>query len=218
MSPRHDTTPAKRLEVLRLLAIDNYTLRDTATETGLSYTAVADIAEHYGYPETDKMLAAFQRLQDTIDTPEHHTPSPPRPVPTPPPAPSAAPTPVAATAAKDDTDAALLAQAKSSTKARTRALGEKITTLLDQLRAVLEEETRVAANAARIAQLEAELAALKGKPAPTTVKSSGTAPDGPDSKTIRAWAVANGVTCPAVGRVPATVRDAYLAANTEDAA
>lgn len=39
------------------------------------------------------------------------------------------------------------------------------------------------------------------------------ASDGPDAKTIRTWALQNGHEVPGRGRIPQTVRDAYVAAH-----
>ena len=222
--PRIDLTPALKVTVLKHLLND----RDSgfiAAATGLTPDQVNDVKRDHGYPDKDKMRWAVDILTkktDEIPPSPHPTP---RPAVATPPVTSAPAHPVdrpAATAAAEPLGHThLLDDAKSSSKARTRNLGAKITTLLEQLATALDEETKAKRAAAakaredaekkqRIAQLEAELAALKGK---TTTAKSAPAGDGPDAKTIRAWAADNDVACPAMGRLPTTVRDAYDAAH-----
>lgn len=63
---------------------------------------------------------------------------------------------------------------------------------------------------AEVARLEAELAAakakLRGSPTPKS-------PPAVDARLVRAWAAANDVSCPPVGRVPASVVEQYRAAQ-----
>ena len=142
------------------------------------------------------------------------------------PRPTAAPTRPAPAAAPASDGLAILEQGKKSNNARTRNLAAKIGQLLEQLDGALRDETaaRKAAAAkaredaekkARIAQLEAELAALKGKPA---TKKAAAPTSGPLAADVRAWARGAGVDCPANGRIPRTVREAYDAAHQDDAA
>ena len=110
----------------------------------------------------------------------------------------------------------LIVAASRSPKARNRALGTKIAALLGDLsdRLAAEEAEQVAkaaedaANAQRrqrIEELEAELRDLR-----TKTRTTKTAPTlGAPAATVREWAKEQGIECPAFGKVPARVRDAY---------
>jgi hypothetical protein len=119
----------------------------------------------------------------------------------------------------------LLERASTGTR-KSRALGERITKLMTELRATLAvEQAERAANAtrqkardgirARVAELEAELAKAKAqlrtKPKKSTVAK---APVLSESAAIRRWAIANGVPCTPTGIVPKAVRAAYNALLT----
>lgn len=111
---------------------------------------------------------------------------------------------------------ALLDEAEESSVARHRRKAERIRTLIAELRTDLEcdRERREAEERAReeVAELEKALAEAKaalrqakgqGKVAPIAVGSGVSAAD------LRAWAARNGIACPATGRVPAKVREAF---------
>lgn len=62
----------------------------------------------------------------------------------------------------------------------------------------------------QLAQKKAALATANGKPATPAAPEEGTR----DNKAIRAWATTSGITCPAHGRIPGYVIDAYDKAHT----
>jgi hypothetical protein len=119
----------------------------------------------------------------------------------------------------------LLSAASKSSKARTRRLGVRIHELVAELRGLVNTETaereaaeKAAAEQAKlraeVEQLEQQLSAKKAlldKPSSRTPKQA--AADGTPPKEIRAWAAANGIECPAVGRLPGAVVEAYEAAK-----
>ena len=102
---------------------------------------------------------------------------------------------------------ALLTAGEAHTQTRVRTLAHKAREALDVLQRVLDEETQAGQARRRIAQLEAELAALKaGLPASRVH-------NGAESKVIREWARANSIDVPDVGRLPALVVEAYRKAT-----
>lgn len=119
----------------------------------------------------------------------------------------------------------LIDEGKAHSSARVQRAATKAQVALEQLASLLdatraEEKAKRAAEAekakrlARIAELEQELAAEKAalgrkRAAAATVARGDTT--GPSAKQVRAWAAEHGVDCPATGRVPARVVDAYLA-------
>lgn len=129
---------------------------------------------------------------------------------------------------------ALVSAASRSESKRTKALGAKLEDLAAVVRERLAAERDAAerverekaereAAAAEVAELEQKLAAAKAKLRPGRVPSgaaaggsssaSGSArpayPGGPAASVIRSWAKSAGVDCPAFGRVPQPVIDAY---------
>ena len=112
---------------------------------------------------------------------------------------------------------------RAATKAQVAL--ETLSKLLDATRAEEAEKRKRAAEEAarkqRITELEqllaAEKASLRGKRAAAATVARGDT-TGPSAKQVRAWAAENGVDCPATGRVPARVVDAYLAATEAGAA
>lgn len=125
-------------------------------------------------------------------------------------------TPPRVVAAADGT-AVLLAEAKQSTRKRTRSKAERIDTLLGELRQALtaeQAEDRAAAEArAEIERLERELsearAKLRGVAAPVRTDRA---------SDIRAWAAQHDLECSSTGRIPADIRKAYESAREADAA
>lgn len=218
-------TPAQRITVIKH-ALHDRTDEFIATATGLSAGTVRHILDAAGAPNVDQMRRLLERLEDTssIDVPtaprsQRQATTVPRlsTATTAPPRPSAP----AATVSLNVSE--LIVQASLSPKVRTRNLGTKLATLLEELQTTLrverkaaearaEAEAAKARNAARIAELEAELAKLRGPKRTTAAATSG---EGSSSKEIRAWAAENGIACPAFGRVPADVRQAYDDAHTE---
>jgi hypothetical protein len=114
---------------------------------------------------------------------------------------------------------ALLAGASRSSRAKTRAAGEKLRAALDDLKGLVEaevEETRArqrqeaeeAQARADIARLEEQLAdarAKVGKP-PRPVRDY-------DPKVVRAWARENGVEVAAIGLIKQSVVDQWRASS-----
>lgn len=124
----------------------------------------------------------------------------------------------------------LLNAASKSEKARTRRLGTKIHELVAELRGFINTETadRAAAEKAEaersrlreeVTLLERQLAAKKalltGKPKAAAVHRRAAAEAGLSPKEIRAWAATNDIECPAMGRVPQSVVEAYAEAHSE---
>lgn len=115
---------------------------------------------------------------------------------------------------RKDTIGDLLDRASLSGVPRLERLAAKAHELVDQLEEQVREHERGAQLRAEADQLEARLAEIRQQLGP---KRSGAAAqpagDGPDRKVVRAWAMANGVACPARGRVPASAVAAYLEAH-----
>jgi hypothetical protein len=115
----------------------------------------------------------------------------------------------------------LLVRAASIEDRRVRStLGRARKAMTDLAAQVTRHEEQTSARA-RIAALEAELAAARAALRPRTAGRRRTTaangqPPQPDSKAVRAWAAANGVTCPATGRPPRRVRDAYAKAQVTE--
>lgn len=118
-----------------------------------------------------------------------------------------------------DAIAALISRAQKSSRKRTRTKADKVSDLVADLRHLLdvEEHEDKAREVARkdVERLERELreakAILKGGSAtPATT-------EGPSAADIREWARAEGVDCPAMGRIPESVRAAYLEADEQQA-
>lgn len=119
-----------------------------------------------------------------------------------------------------DPIAAMLDLAGKSKVAKTRKAADRARALIDTLRTTLtqerEDEQQAAAARRDIERLERQLAEakarLKGGRASVTVGS------GVSAAELRAWAKANGVECPAMGKVPGAVREAFEAAQDDEAA
>lgn len=127
----------------------------------------------------------------------------------------------------------VIAEGKAHSAVRVQRAAVKaevaLATLVDLLNATREEEAakrkaeaEKAAARAEVERLEQQLADAKAKlRGPARVAAVAVvAPNqaGASAKEIRAWAEDAGVDCPTVGKVPARVVDAYLAAHQEGAA
>lgn len=121
-----------------------------------------------------------------------------------------------------DTIAAVIAAASRSSRTRTKNKAARLAEMVDELRATIEAERaeddlRESARK-EIERLERQLreakSRLRGDGGSTTlsVDSSVSAAE------LRRWAASNGIDCPAVGRVPATVREAFAATEGEASA
>lgn len=225
-------------EVLRLFA-NGKTEREIADYTTLEIRAVTRTINELCAGDkvtAADMAAAYERRANAIAA-ARGTPGVPglprtTTVPPPPRAPDPATPPAMARAT--DVLADLLAAAQVSPHQRTRSLGAKLSALAEDLRGRLADEARAAQEAeaaakARVeaqrrvdelaAQLEAARKALRsasGTPSPrpgVDGPGSTTPTAGPSSKAVRAWAAENGISCPAVGKVPRAVVDAYQAAQ-----
>jgi len=210
-----------------------------ATVTKVPRDTVLDIASKHGYPDVKKMAWAVDVLiqgGDKIPESQLRTGTPLDPAA---PAraqstgqrnPSFAVVPPAVTVHHiQPATADLLRQASESPFIRTQNIGTKISALLVDLTARLNDEqaaveakARVAHEnalvASQIATLQAEIDKLKRKPAKTAKAAAEQIPSSagqatPDSAVIRSWAWANNIDCPKTGTVNKTVRDAYHAAN-----
>lgn len=91
---------------------------------------------------------------------------------------------------------ALLAAVKAADADRERQ--EARERELEEKRAAIEQMR------ARLAKAEAELASVE-----TTSPAPEPAPAPPTAKDIRIWAAMNGIECPAKGKIPGRVRDAF---------
>lgn len=104
--------------------------------------------------------------------------------------------------------AVALAAGQAHDQPRIRALATRLQASLVSLQAAIEHETTIREARGRVERLEAELAEARralGRPGP----SAGAV----DSPAIRRWARDHNVACPALGRVPRAVVEAYEAAR-----
>lgn len=235
MTTATDITTVTKLTALKHLAHG----RDkdfVADVTGLTVDQVLEVASHHGYPDPDKMRWAIDVLTGDADQAaldalppvdgrarlaEASRDASRRPAP--PPARIAPPaTPAPAKPADRFQD--LLEAAGASDDKKLDRLATKAAEAVEALRDAVEAwqaakadrdkaARETAAKAARIAALEAELAQLKGKAATKAAARSAPGTNGPTAKEVRAWAREADVPCPVMGRVPASVRDAYTAAH-----
>jgi hypothetical protein len=224
--------PAKKVTLLKHLA-SGKGLDVVATIVGLKRDQVLDIASHHGYPDKEKLAWAVDVLEKKLDDEQAELPDrtsevrreeravAPRP--------AAVPTPTAspaATGALED----LIATGKDHESKRIQSAANKVLDDLDRLRTLIREDAKKhaarrkaerekAEARAEVERLKAQLAEaqakLRGGSAPG--KKTTTPTDGPTAADVRAWATNNGVDCPAVGRVPATVRAAYDDAHEQKA-
>lgn len=112
----------------------------------------------------------------------------------------------------------LIRRGEKSDSPRTRKAAERARSAVEELRTRISAEEVERRVRDEIAELEAKLAAAKQKlpgSATKTAKSSrpSTLPPGLVSKEVRAWATGAGLTCPANGRIPKNVVDAYVEAH-----
>lgn len=227
-------TDTVRLTVLKYLA-GGRDKEFAAIASGLTEDQVLDIASRHGWPDLDKIAWAVDVLAKQVETGtdipksrrlEEGAPlatggfvTPPRPTSinvatTPPPAAPVGP-------ATDRLGHAIGTARSSGVKKLIRLadrLEEARDALLSEVTAYdakAEErkaaEREKAANAARIAELKAELAKLQ-----TTTKTNraGRAtPNTGSAKAIRQWAREQGIEVASIGRVPVHVIDAYAQAH-----
>lgn len=227
---------ALRVKLLRALAASTYpkeAIGPIAANNKLTVGDVKSLVDPYGFPDKVEMARHVLELTgEAVAAPA--APSAARP-PQRPPAERAPGGPLVPSqtlaldqapptvqVVPDQRVETLLNAASKSEKARTRRLGVRIHELIAELRGLVNSETAEREAAAKAAaeqaklqaevkqleeQLAAKKAALSGKP-----KSTASALPAPP-KDIRAWAAANGVDCPAFGRLPGGVVAAYTAAK-----
>lgn len=226
---KKDVTPQQRIALLKHLVNDK-TPEAVATILNITRDQVVEVARHHGYPEKQKMEWAIDILvekatnAETAAIPAGTTVrvAPAKPTPA---APASAPAAVASLT-KPDEIRILLNTAKGHPSKRIQTAADRVFDQLDKLRALIREDEEKNAEKRRqaaerekaraeVKRLEEELRAarakLRGKDAePSTTDSDD---DSPSARQIRAWANENEVDCPATGRVPAAVREAYDAAH-----
>jgi hypothetical protein len=224
-------TPQQKVVMLKHL-VAGRDLDFIADITGLSRDDVLDIVSTHGYPNKDRMGWAIDALTKNLDKIPERAPTSigkPRVLLTDVPRPGPTVVAVATVRHLPPATADLLHRGKTSEHSRTRNLATKIHALLTDLGERLSEEqqaTEAKAKAAkesalvasRIAELEAELAKLKGKPA-KQVKATGPKSSSTEQvplAVIRQWAWDNNITCPKTGVVRRDVRQAYNAANPSE--
>lgn len=170
--------------------------------TGLTNVAVTAVLTAINY-DRDQARALVTAYDDRVMS------SGPKPVPAAPPAP---------TITQSRTSADLLSAGDQSSQQATRTLSARIRALLDDLSRRLDAEQATEQARREIAEAQQALDAArarlaqvtgKGKPAPAATA-------GPTAKQVRAWAAEQGFDCPATGRIPQYIRDAYQAHTTEE--
>jgi hypothetical protein len=213
------------LRVLATSAHPKLEVPNLAHRYNMSVDDVKAIATmHGGIEQPSRMLRAAAVLEGKADEAVAPAPAPaPRPQQPDIPTPTGAKSPTSPVAASDL--AGLLERAGRSTKKRTRDRGARLQQLVEQLKGDVDAEEKErreaervarekAAAAEKVARLERELAAaraaLRGDKATPAAAASA---EGPSAAEIRAWAKSADVACPATGRVPAAVREQYLAAQ-----
>lgn len=223
MTTSTDITATAKITLLKHLA-SGKGLDVVATIVGLPRDQVLDIASHHGYPDREKLGWAVdvleKKLTDDAALPvraPERAPSPIRPAAgaSTPPAAGPATTPLT----QPDEIRVLLNTAKGHESKRIQNAANKVIDDLDRLRALIRDdqekhaerrkaEAAKAAARAEVDRLEAQLAEAKAKlRGPATTKSAPA--DGVSAAEVRAWAAQHDVDCPAVGRVPNAVREAY---------
>jgi hypothetical protein len=124
-------------------------------------------------------------------------------------APPAAPPQVKSARPAPDAIADLLTEAVETGDPKLVKAADKISDLVEDLEAQMVAYRTQKALRDEAAQLEARLAAIRAQIQPGAKAS----PSLTDSKAVRAWARNNKTDCPAFGRIPARVLDAYQLAT-----
>ncbi|MEU4592909.1 Lsr2 family DNA-binding protein [Micromonospora aurantiaca (nom. illeg.)] len=214
-------TSRTQYEVLRLFA-QGKTEQAIADYTTLNISAVKRTVNEMTAGDRElaaTAVAAYEHRASAVAAAQGKpgVPGTPRVTSVPPPGTLRPPADAARPAPPVDTLAQLLHDAAASPSRRVQALGDKLRGLVDELRTALDREQQAAEAQRRVdelaAQLEEAREALRtatGRPArPATTAPAAEVPP----KTVREWARKTGVEVPALGRIPRTVMDAYLAAH-----
>lgn len=204
-----------KIQILRELSASPYPreeLPKIAMKHGITFDDAKALVERHGWPEARSMGRAADALEGKMPAP---TAAGPAPKPTP----------------RTNGTELLIADAKKSTKARTRRLATKVHEDLGALRDLMLAERKEAEAAqakaeetarlkAEVAELERQLAEKKAALRPTAGKKpklSAPKPSRPNvNKVIRAWAAEQEISCPGFGRIPAEVVEAYRAAHPSE--
>lgn len=223
-------TQTQRLTVVKHLA-GGKSPDIVATITKIPRSEIVDIGAHHGYPDADKLKWAADILEKKVED-ENSTAeiTEGTQVPVVATRPPATPTP-APPAAGTESILALVNSGKAHPSKRIQSAANKVLDDLAKLRHLIADDEskhaeRRKAAAEKVAarseverlkkQLAEAQAKLRGRPAPAPAKVGDES--GPSAKDIRTWAAETGVECTAVGRVPASVREAYNAAHMQGAA
>lgn len=221
-----DVTQQQKIDALGMFVEDpDVTPLEVARRLELTAPQVEEIQKRHGYPDPARMRLSADMMGKALvvqqEQAERPRPTPrgsaPRPSPR---LPEPGTRPPAASLEPSVTDriGRAIATARGSGDARLKRLADKAEDARDALlNGVGEweqaaEQRRLEAEAAakrerEIAELEEKLTALRGQ-------RQASAALGKRAKSIRAWAAANGVECPARGRVPMAVVEAYEKAQT----
>lgn len=227
-----DINDELRLTMLKHLA-SGKTLDQVATIVGKPRPLVLDVVSKHGYPNS--IPKGIEVLTKKIERDNALPPARPRtagqvetPVPPQaqrPPATPALPqtAPIATITGGSDTLRALIATGKTHSSKRIQAAADRALDAIAKLRHLLTEEEAKNAEKRRLveerATRKAEVDRLEQQLADARAALRGTAvastTAGPDAKSIRTWAADNNIDCPAMGKVPTHVRDAYTAAHPQ---
>ena len=243
MTTKADLTIEQRIALLRHLA-EGKSLEAVALILHCDRSDVLDVASKHGYPDHEKMAWAADVLEEKADAEARPAPHPdpaavirtagrtqtPAGGASTPPSAGPAPRPqrLPASAAGGATPhvdriRVLIDEGKAHSTKKIQAAAERAETAVRRLRELVDADRAREAERKRRAEerakAEAEVRALEAQLAEARAKlrpaSPATAGDGPSAAEVRAWARANNVDCPATGRVPRAVREAYDNAQEE---
>lgn len=204
---------ALRVRVLRALgaaAHPKESIGIVAANHQLTVEDVRSLVDKHGYPDPKEMRRHAFELDTNGSVP------PARP------APSAVPQQPAQALIIER----LLGAGEKSAKARTRNLAKKIRGNVAELHGLVVAERKEAEAAtaaaeervrlrAEVEELERQLAEKKAKLRPTTTTKKATDAPKNSAAEIRAWAATHSVACPAFGRLPGDVIEAFELANRQ---
>lgn len=220
--------PTQKLTILKHLA-GGKNVDLVATIMHCKPSDIIEAAKGHGYPDVEKLKWAADILEKKLEDDDQPTAST-----LPASAPRAASLPnlpahgTLPPVSRPDEIRILINTAKAHPAKRIQAAGDRLIDQVNKLRALIVEddekhaarrqaETEKAAARAEVERLEKQLAAAKARLRPAkktatkldTKKAYEPSIGGPTAADIRAWARENDVQCPATGRVPGDVRDAY---------